>query len=25
MAKFADLFTGPPSISINEVLVEMRP
>lgn len=25
MAKFAHLFTGPPSISINEVLVEMRP
>lgn len=25
MAKFADFFTGPPSISINEVLVQMRP
>ena len=25
MATFADLFAGPPTVSINEVLVEMRP
>ncbi|HEV2069828.1 MAG TPA: antibiotic biosynthesis monooxygenase [Acidimicrobiales bacterium] len=25
MAKFAPMFAGPPNVSINEVLVEMRP
>ena len=25
MAQFADMFTGPPTVLINEVLVEMKP